>query len=83
MVTATAAPTTGADFVRLDLRTVVDSIQLLRDELAKTHELSDEQHYWFQRYLTAWDFYRPSQPESFQLRVEEAIADIFGNTIYG
>lgn len=82
MLTSTA-PTTGADFARLDLKTVVDSLKLLRDELAKTHQLSDIQHYWFQRYLNAWEYYRPSQPESFQIEVETAISEIYGNTIFG
>lgn len=82
MLTATA-PTTGANFQRLDLRTVVDGLNILHAELQVNHQLSDEQRYWFDRYLTAWDFYRPSQPESYQLEVERAISDIYGNQVFG
>lgn len=82
MLTATA-PTTGANFQRLDLKTVVDGLKVLHADLELNHQLSDDQLYWFHRYLSAWDFYRPSQPESYQLEVETAIADIFGNQVFG
>ena len=79
MVTSTAAPTTGAHFQRLDLKTVVDGLQTLRAD-AETHGcLSVEQAHWFKRYVEGWDFYRPSQPESYQMEVERAIAIVFAH----
>lgn len=72
-------PLTGADFMRLDLATVKQGLETLRDDGQKNGGyLSPEQGLWFNRYLNAWDFYRASQPEQYQTEVEEAIAIIFG-----
>ncbi len=75
-------PQTGADFQRLDLATVRQGLETLRESgLAHHGTLSADQSYWFDRYLTAWDFYRDSQPEGYQLQVESLISAIFGYTL--
>lgn len=79
MVTSTAAPKTGATFQRLDLPTVVDGLQTLKADAEKNGCLSAEQADWFKRYVEGWDFYRPSQPEGYQMEVESAIATIFAH----
>ncbi|MGB3201917.1 MAG: hypothetical protein WBA99_13515 [Nodosilinea sp.] len=79
MVTSTAAPQTGAHFQRLDLKAVVDGLQSLEADAETNGGLSIEQAHWFNRYLNAWDFYRLSQPEDYQMEVERAIATIFAH----
>jgi hypothetical protein len=75
-------PQTGVDFQRLDLPTVRQGLETLRDAgLAHHCTLTTDQSYWFDRYLTAWDFYRDSQPEGYQLQVESLISAIFGYTL--
>lgn len=73
------APTTGATFQRLDLKTVVDGLHTLKADAETNGCLSAEQAVWFNRYLQAWDYYRPSQPESYQVEVESAISIIFAH----
>lgn len=76
------APTTGADFLRLDLKTVRQGLETLAQAGAQAGGvLSPDQIYWFNRYLTAWDYYRNTQPQGYQDEVEEAIAVIFGYRI--
>lgn len=79
MVTTNAAPTTGATFQRLDLKTAVDGLHTLKADAEKNGGLSAEQAVCFNRYLNAWDYYRPGQPESYQIDVERAIATIFAH----
>lgn len=76
------APDSGANFQCLDLATVKQGLETLRDDGERNGGwLTPEQCLWFNRYLNAWDFYRPSQPEQYQAEVESAIAVIFGYQI--
>lgn len=75
-------PHTGADFMRLDLATIKQGLETLRDdgELAGGY-LTPEQCLWFNRYVSAWDEYRPIQTPELQAEVEGAIGVIFGYQI--
>lgn len=72
-------PFNGANFMRLDLATVKQGLDtLLEAGDAAGGWLTPEQCLWFNRYCTAWAFYKPSQPEQYQAEFESAIGAIFG-----
>ena len=81
MLTPTA-PDTGAIFQRLDLPTVIAGLETLKAQAQQHDGFSDDQQYWFQRYLNAWDYYRDSQPATYQESIELLISEIFGSTVF-